>query len=813
MLKSVKYAANKPDDIFMIQKDTIIDAEYRAEPDTGSATSNAIEHKPTELYLLPLSHRPFFPAQIMPIVMNEDYWRESLKCIADNKHHMAGLIITTNQESELPGSTDFATVGTAVKLHNLISEDDRLQFIAEGVCRFRIVEWLTTEPPFLVRVEYPKTKYKNNKEIKAYAMAVINTIKDLLPLNPLYSEELHTYLERFRPSEPEPLTDFAAAITSASRDELQDVLETVPLLRRMEKVLVLLHKELELAKIQARLREKVEETITDQQRKFFLHEQLKEIQKELGISKDDRTAESERFRKRIELLSLPDEPAKRIDEELEKLSVLESGSPEYAVTRNYLDWMTILPWGKYSNDQLDLEHARQMLDKDHAGLEDVKQRILEFLAVGLYRGEVSGSILLLVGPPGVGKTSVGRAIASALGRKFYRLSLGGMRDEAEIKGHRRTYIGAMPGKFIQALKETGVSNPVIMLDEIDKIGSSFQGDPASALLEALDPEQNNSFLDHYLDVRFDLSRILFIVTANQNDTISPPLLDRMEEIRLAGYMTSEKMLIAKKHLWPRLRKEAGLKARQLSISDKAIRQLINGYARESGVRNLEKHLSRVIRKSVMRILKGENEPIRITDEDLPDLLGQPFFRDDQPENAVGVITGLAWTSMGGTTLNVEASLVHSNKNAFQLTGQLGDVMKESAHIAYSYVTANANHLGVPANYFDNASIHVHVPDGATPKDGPSAGITMATSLLSLARKECSKRHIAMTGELSLTGNVLPVGGIREKLLAAKRNKINELILPEQNIRDVEELPVEITRGLRLHFVSNYPQVVNLIFKK
>ncbi len=661
-------------------------------------------------------------------------------------------------------------------------------------------------------MEYPREeKLGKTDEVKAYGMAIINTIKELLPLNPLYSEELKYFLNRFGPNEPSPLTDFAAGLTTADKEDLQEVLETFGVIPRMQKVMVLLKKELEVAKLQSHIRERVEERMSEQQRKFFLREQLKEIQKELGLEKDDRTADIERFKGRTEQLELPEHADKRLEDELQKLSVLESGSPEYTVTRNYLDWITALPWGVCSEDKLDLKRARRILDADHDGLEDVKDRIIEFLAVGSLKGEVSGSILLLVGPPGVGKTSIGRSVANTLGRKFYRFSLGGMRDEAEIKGHRRTYIGAMPGKFVQAIKEAGTANPVIMLDEIDKIGASYQGDPASALLEVLDPEQNNHFLDHYLDLGFDLSKVLFICTANQLDTIPAALMDRMEIIRLSGYIAEEKMAIAKHHLWPRQLERAGLKPSKVKLSDAALRRIIEDYSREAGVRNLEKRLGAIIRKSVVQLVQGNKGPIRVSGKDVDKYLGKPLFQREKPLTGLGVVTGLAWTAMGGATLSIEATLVHSKNRGFKLTGKLGEVMRESAEIAYSYVASHLEEFQGRQAFFDEAFVHLHVPEGATPKDGPSAGVTMATALLSLARGQKVKRPIAMTGELTLTGNVFPVGGIREKVIAAKRSRIKELILPEPNRGDFEELPDHIREGITAHFVSRYRDIVPICF--
>ena len=642
-------------------------------------------------------------------------------------------------------------------------------------------------------------------------MALIKQIRELLPLNPLYSEELKHYLANFSPSQPSLLADFSAALTTATGEQLQEILDTLPLRSRMEKVLTLLRKEREVAELQGQITRAVNEQVTENQREFFLREQLKIIQKELGISKDDRTSDVEVFEERIKDLTLPAMADKRIREELHKLSVLETGSPEYGVTRNYLDWATSVPWGVHSIDNLDLAHARTVLNAHHEGLDDVKSRILEFLAVGAFKGEIAGSILLLVGPPGVGKTSVGRSVADALGRKFYRFSLGGMRDEAEIKGHRRTYIGAMPGKFVQALKEVEVANPVIMLDEIDKIGASYQGDPASALLEVLDPEQNSEFLDHYLDLRVDLSKVLFICTANQLDTIPGPLLDRMEVIRLSGYIAEEKLFIARNHLWPKQLKRHGLKDEQLKINDAGLKYVIDSYCREAGVRTLDKQLARIMRKSIVRLLGGAEDRLRVGKKDIEELLGKPPFPPERPLRGLGVVTGLAWTALGGATLPIESSRVHTLNRGFKLTGRLGEVMKESAEIAYSYVVAHLREYGCDPDFFDISMVHLHVPEGATPKDGPSAGITMATSLVSLARRERIKRPLAMTGEMTLTGQVLPVGGIREKVIAARRSRIMELILPWGNRRDFEELPAYLREGINIHFARNFREVFEFVF--
>jgi ATP-dependent Lon protease len=798
----------------MSEQEQAADAEL-VPPEKGQgAPAVADDVLPDTLHLMPVPHRPFFPGQVQPVAIGPEEWGSTLEAVARAGHGLIGLSYTGPTQSGSPEPRQFPEIGCVVRLHRSPMTERPGQFLAQGVKRFRVVRWLSDEPPYLAQVEYPRSQGdRESDEIKAYTMALIKEIKELLPLNPLYSEELKQYLANFSPNQPSLLADFSAALTTASGDQLQEILDTLPLQSRMEKVLKLLRREREVAELQSRITSQVNEKVSERQREFFLREQLKIIQKELGISKDDRTSDAETFRERIAARELPEAAARRIEDELQKLSVLETGSPEYGVTRNYLDWATSVPWGVHSEDNLELAHARRVLAAHHEGLEDVKKRILEFLAVGAFRGEIAGSILLLVGPPGVGKTSIGRSVADALGRRFYRFSLGGMRDEAEIKGHRRTYIGAMPGKFVQALKEVQVANPVIMLDEIDKIGASFRGDPASALLEVLDPEQNSDFLDHYLDLRIDLSKVLFVCTANQLDTIPGPLLDRMEVLRLAGYVSEEKLSIAKHHLWPKQLGRHGLAGEQLRINDAALRYVIDAYCREAGVRTLEKQLARIMRKSIVRLLEGEEEKLRVGKKDIDRLLGKPPFQPDKPLRGLGVATGLAWTAMGGATLAVESSQIHTLNRGFKLTGRLGEVMKESAEIAYSYVIAHLREYGCDPDFFDMSMVHLHVPEGATPKDGPSAGITMATALVSLARKERIKRPLAMTGELTLTGQVLPVGGIREKVIAARRSRIMELILPHGNRRDFEELPGYLREGINVHFARNYREVFEYVFQE
>ncbi|MEJ2622200.1 MAG: endopeptidase La [Candidatus Thiodiazotropha sp.] len=790
--------------------------EYNQDESVEIISSNTLarpnEVLPPLIHLLPVSARPFFPGQAVPLLMEQEHWNETMEQVANSTHMLLGVVLSSAEAAEAATPESFKQIGTVCRVHRIQKAEGRLQVLVECLQRFRIEKVVHREVPFTASVEYLPEPSSDSKEIKPYAVAIINTIKELLPLNPLYAEELRMFLDRFGPDDPSHLTDFAASLTTSDKFQLQGVLETVELLPRMEKVLELLHRELEVVKAQASIRKTVEERMEKQQRDFLLREQLKAIQQELGIEKDDRTAELDKFKQRLEKLKLSEQAQARVDEEMDKLAVLEPGSPEYSVTRNYLDWITLLPWGIDSEDKLDLQYARTTLDKDHYGLEDVKERILEFLALGIMKGQIAGSIILLVGPPGVGKTSIGHSIAEALGRKFYRFSVGGIRDEAEIKGHRRTYIGAMPGKFIQAMKDAGTENPVIMLDEIDKIGASYHGDPASALLEVLDPEQNSDFLDHYLDLRFDLSKVLFICTANQLDTIPRPLLDRMETISLSGYIASEKLQIARKYLVPRQLDRAGLKRRDIKLNSPVLRAIIEGYARDAGVRRLEKQIGKIVRKAVVKILDGAKKPIDISLDNLKDYLGGPLFKDERNLSGAGVVTGLAWTAMGGATLNIEAVATHEFNRGFKLTGQLGDVMRESAEIAYGYIVSHAEAFEVDQSFFKKAFIHLHVPAGATPKDGPSAGITMATALLSLAKQK-PVRHIAMTGELTLTGQVFPVGGIREKVIAARRAGIRELILPEDNRSDYEEVPEHIQKGLKVHFASVYEDVVPLLFRR
>lgn len=774
----------------------------------------ASEVLPTRLPILPIRPRPLFPGLPMPLEIGPEQGR-ALEHALEFSSKTLGIVLVRDLDGA-DGPENLYRVGVAAKILRSFQGDDGMTSILVNCMeRFTIEELSKTEFGLSARVRYQAPiESKGTEELRAYSMAVITTLKDLVKLNPLQSEAIKMFLGRSTFDNPGRLADFAANLTTANGAELQEVLETFDERARIDRVLVLLKREVEISKLHVEINRQIQEKISGQQREFFLREQLKAIKKELGLEKEGKTAEIEKFTERLKELSLNAEAKKATDEELDKLQLLEPHSPEYTVSRNYLDWLTSLPWGKFSVDSYDLEKARRVLDRDHFGLDDVKDRILEFIAVGKLKGDIAGSILCLVGPPGVGKTSVGKSIADALGRRFYRFSLGGMRDEAEIKGHRRTYIGAMPGKFLQAMKSVATSNPLIMLDEIDKIGASFQGDPASALLEVLDPEQNHSFRDHYLDVPFDLSHVLFVATGNQLDTIPRPLLDRMEVIRLSGYISEEKLEIAKRYLIPKTATTHGLKGGQVTIRRDALRLLIEAYARESGVRNLENQIKKIARKAAMRIIKDHEAKIVINKEDVESYLGKPVFVADEMFGSIpGVVTGLAWTSMGGATLQVEATAVSSRSKGFKQTGQLGAVMVESAEIAYSYVMAHLERFGAPQNFFDERYVHIHVPAGATPKDGPSAGVTMATALLSMVLQKPVRKKLAMTGELTLTGQVLPIGGVKEKIIAARRSGCKTLIFPEANRKDFDELPGYLKKGLSVHYAAKYDDVFAHAFGK
>lgn len=812
----------------MSEKPTVLTPDGVVESDEGEENKEnlrslviARDIMPETLLIIPLFDRPMFPKMMGPIIVEDPRIQKSiLEAQQKGVPIFLGLLLVRPSEdgiANIPETIDdFFPVGVAAKVVQIsnITPGEPLQLVAQAQERFTVEKLIKEKPVFRARVSYQFNDVpESSDELKAYSVAIIDCIKELVTLNPLFKEGLGLLLERINVSDPSALADFAASMTTSSGAELQLILETPNVRKRLENVLVLLKKEIEISKLKADISKRIEERLSKQQREFFLKQQLTEIKKELGIAKDDSESEIEKFKKRLQKLTLTQEAEDRVAEELEKLRLLEPSSAEFNVTRAYLDWLTVLPWGVYSKDSYDIAKAGRILNRDHYGLDEVKERILELISVGIVKGDLSGSIILLVGPPGVGKTSVGQSIAKSIGREFYRFSLGGMRDEAEIKGHRRTYIGALPGKFLQAIKTCKTANPLIMLDEVDKIGASFRGDPASALLEVLDPEQNQDFLDHYLDVRFDLSKVLFICTANQMETIPGPLVDRMEVIQLPGYIQAEKVEIARRHLIPKQLRLHGLTKSQVTIPKPVINAIVDGYAREAGVRGLENRIKKILRKVAKQFVADPDKSIRIKKADLPGMLGKRVFSDEKifSKPRVGVITGLAYTSMGGTTLHIEAASVATGTAGFKQTGQLGQVMVESSEIAYSYVRSlfvDDEHV---MEFFRKHFIHLHVPAGATPKDGPSAGITMACALYSLTIGRPMIADTAMTGELTLTGLVMPIGGVKEKVIAAARSGIKQVILPEDNREDFTLLPDHIREGISASFVGTFADVLKICF--
>ena len=778
------------------------------------------EVMPDKLVILPIITRPVFPNIMIPITFSGNQFLEAIKRIDEEENKLLGLVFVKEANEANLLESELHDVGTIVKIHKITSlSPNTVQVIAQGINRFKKIKEVGRKPQIEWEVEYNhETEEAPNDEVRAYMLAIMTSLKEVFKVNPMLQEELKLLMSQVSYDKPAILMDLIASMLKTESKELQELLSEFSLETRCKKLLILLKKELEIAHLQESIQRKIEDKVSAQQKEYFLREQLKLIKKELGMEKDEKEADIEKLASRLDEIELSEEAAKVVEEQFEKLQLLDKSSPEFHVTRSYIQSIVELPWGVFSEDMLDVKKAKKILDTDHYGLEDVKTNILEFISTVMKTGNITGSILCLVGPPGVGKTSIGKSIANSLNREFYRFSVGGMKDEAEIKGHRRTYIGAMPGKIIQALKRVGKSNPVIMLDEIDKIGSSFRGDPASALLEVLDPEQNKDFLDHYLDVRYDLSNILFVTTANQMDTIPRPLLDRMEVIQLPGYILEEKLEIAKRYLVPNQMKAHGLDKKEIAISKSALEDIVEKYAREAGVRNLEKNIRKLMRKTTLKIAEGEDEKVSISRKNLEEYLGKPIFVTEElyEKSRPGVTLGLAWTSMGGVTLYIEATNISTKGSGFKQTGQLGSVMKESTEIAYSYIRSHlCNEEGCDEKvktFFDTNTVHLHVPAGATPKDGPSAGVTMALALYSLAKNKAVRTDIAMTGELTLTGKVLPIGGIREKTIAARRVGIYTLIVPKDNKKDYERLPDYIKEGVTVHFADYFDDVLKVAFK-
>ncbi len=771
---------------------------------------------PPNLFVLPIHNTVVFPSLMAPLLVTQPRFVATIE-EAINRQRTIGLLLT--REGPVQDSTeskDLYTVGVVVKiLKRLKMPDGSVNLLIHSMKRFRSKKILSEHPYMVVETEYLEDDIEKSTEMDALTRSVISNVKKLSEINPFFTEEMR--LAMINAPGPGTVADLVAFALALSKNNAQEFLEILSVKKRFETLLLHLKREQDVADVQKKISDDVNGKITKMQREYFLKEQLKTIKKELGIEEDGKEKRTKTFKQRIEEVGMSEEAKKIALEELEKFENLSEHSPEYNVSRNYLEILCSLPWNKQTKDNLDIKNAREILDADHFGLEKVKERILEFLAVRKLKQDPKGSILCFVGPPGVGKTSVGKSIAKTLGRKFYRFSLGGMRDEAEIKGHRRTYIGSMPGKVMQGIKRADSLNSVLMLDEIDKLGQSFQGDPASALLEVLDPEQNHAFLDHYVDVPFDLSKVLFICTANNTSTIPPALLDRMEVIELPGYTLEEKEEIAIKYVLPKEIEAHGLKPSHLKIERTALRRMMLDYAREPGLRNLQQLFKRICRKTAAQIVEKNliGKTITVTQESLASWLGPKRFYNEIAERITspGVVVGLAWTSQGGDILFIEAADVPGSGN-LKLTGQMGEVMIESAAIAWSYVKKKAaKEFKLDLEFFKCKDFHLHIPAGAIPKDGPSAGVTMAVALYSLLSGRIAKQKFAMTGELSLIGKVLPVGGIKEKILAAKRAGITDILLPKLNEKDIPELPVYALKGITLHYISHIEEAIELALNK
>lgn len=830
-----------------------------------------IQELPTEVVVIPIVNSPIFPGMIAPIILGEDKYTPELDQQVQKSGYVSLNLVKfkeiqsfVDEDIEDPEITsvsdyemeafdpdlrdltpkDIYKVGVICKVvKKLKLPDGSVNLLVHGLKRYRIESFIQESPLLIVKSEIFDDIHEADEELDAYTRSVINQVKKLSEINPYFNEEMK--LAMLNSPSPGSLADLVAFALSLDVPEAQDFLETLVVKKRFAKLLVYLKREKDVADIQKKITDEVNDKVNKYQREYFLREQLKVIRSELGMDEDEKSKDLVKFKELIEQSGMPEEAEKAAMEELDRLESIPDSSPEYNVTRTYLNWMTQLPWQVSSEDNTDIAKAKKILEKDHYGLEKAKQRILEFLAVRALKPEYDGTILCLAGPPGVGKTSLGHSIADALGRKFYRFSLGGMRDEAEIKGHRRTYVGAMPGKLLQALKRVEVNNPVIMLDEIDKLGKSFQGDPASALLEVLDPEQNRTFIDNYLDVPFDLSKVLFIATANYVGEIPEALLDRMELIELSGYTMEEKVSIANKWVIPKQLKKHGLNNKDFGLNNAILKTLIQDYSREPGVRRMEQFIAKLCRHAAFEKVSSKtkrSKKFAPTAKHLEDILGPKRFSSEVAQKPLnpGVVTGLAWTAYGGEILFVE-TLTLAGKG-YKLTGQLGDVMGESANIAYSYVKSllqnemdssskqtkkkvskkkvskkvtkskKETEAKDSLDFLANHEVHLHLPAGATPKDGPSAGITMALALYSLAKKKKVRGQVAMTGELSLTGKVLPVGGIKEKVLAAKRAGIKEIILPKQNEKDLKEVPDRHRKGLKFYAVEHFDEVLKIALR-
>lgn len=765
-----------------------------------------------KLPLIPLRGLTIFPHMVLHFDVGR---QKSILALEEAMVNDQTILLVTQKDLKIEDPTfeDIYKIGTVSKIKQILKlPGDTIRVLVEGVNRAEVIELTQTEPYFEAKaLVFEEVKVNVNVEIEALMRRVIDEFEEYISLNPSIPEDVITTVVDIE--DASKLSDVITSYLVLKQENRQELLEAIEPKERLTKLLEILAREIEILKIERKISVKVKKKIDKMQKEYYLREQLKAIQEELG-DRDGIQAEVEEYKKKIEKAKMPKEAKEKALYELSRMEKLGAQSPESGVIRTFLDWVVNLPWSKETKDTEDMKKVREVLEKEHYGLEDVKQRILEYLAVTKLNKSMKGPILCLVGPPGVGKTSIARSIANSLGRKFVRMSLGGVRDEAEIRGHRKTYIGAMPGRIINGMKQAGSKNPVFLLDEIDKMSSDFKGDPADALLEVLDAEQNHSFRDHYLELPFDLSKVLFITTANTLDTIPRPLLDRMEVIELSGYTDEEKLNICKSYLIPRQIKENGIPEGVLNVSDKAVKDIINLYTRESGVRNLERKVGTVCRRAAIEILENKKNSIKITQQNLQKYLGAPRYKYEEmnKKDQIGVVMGLAWTAYGGDTLPVEA-IPMQGTGKLELTGKLGDVMKESARAGYSFVRAHAKEFNIDEEFYKNIDLHIHVPEGAVPKDGPSAGVTMITAMVSALSKVPVRSDIAMTGEITLTGRVLPIGGVKEKSLAAYRAGIRTVILPMDNKKDIEKVPENVKKKIEFIFVERVEEVLNIALRR
>lgn len=756
------------------------------------------------LPLLPLRGMIVFPYMVVPLDVGREKSINALEAAMVNERLIV-LAAQCQAKVNEPDQDDIFSVGTVAEIKQLLKlPDGTIRVLVEGLYRVRIVEYLHFDPYYAVRLAQVEETNEKDSEIEALVRSTLFHFEQYTKLNKKSPPEVLSSVLAI--DDPARLADVIASHLNLKVEEKQSILEAFSAKERLETLCGILMKEIDILELERKIHLRVRKQMEKTQKEYYLREQMKAIQKELGEA-DERAAEVEELRAKLAELNLPKEADEKVKKELERLAKMPPLAAEAVVVRNYIDWVMSLPWNTLTEDRLDIQAAEAILNEDHFGLEKVKERILEYLAVCQLTKELKGPILCLIGPPGVGKTSLAKSVARALNRKFVRFSLGGVRDEAEIRGHRRTYVGAMPGKIIQIMKQAGSRNPVILLDEIDKMSTDFRGDPSAALLEVLDPEQNSNFGDHYLEIPFDLSKVLFMTTANVYHTIPRPLLDRMEVIQLSGYTEAEKVEIAKRHLLPKQAKEHGLSKKTLVVSDDVLHQIINKYTRESGVRGLERQLANLCRKATKEIVQGTKRTVRVTPKNLEKFLGAPKYRYNLAETTdqVGLATGLAWTEVGGDILSVEVSLV-KGKGTLILTGKLGEVMRESAQAAFSYIRSRAKELGIEEDFHERYDVHIHVPEGAIPKDGPSAGITIATAIVSALTDRPVRKEVAMTGEITLRGRVLPIGGLKEKVLAAHRGGIKKVLVPKENKKDLEEIPANIAAEIEIVLVDSMDEV-------